>query len=94
VPTRDRFYFACLALGAKLAFADRCSNRSPDEGLSAFTCVFDALWRNPGPTSRDPAFRFARAGYLLDEHDQKGRAWIPGAMSFPAQASPTMAETV
>ena len=28
----------------------------------------------------------------LDEHDQRGRAWLPGAMSFPARAAVTMAD--
>jgi ParB family chromosome partitioning protein len=28
----------------------------------------------------------------LDEHDQKGRTWLPGTMSFPARAIATMAD--
>ena len=28
----------------------------------------------------------------LDEHDQRGRAWLPGAMSFPAREAVTMAD--
>jgi hypothetical protein len=29
--------------------------------------------------------RTADSAAALDEHDQKGRSWIPGAMSFPAR---------
>jgi ParB family chromosome partitioning protein len=29
---------------------------------------------------------------MLDEHDQRGRAWLPGAMSFPVCEAVTMAE--
>ena len=29
----------------------------------------------------------------LDEHDQRGRAWLPGAMSFPAREAVTMADS-
>ena len=28
----------------------------------------------------------------LDEHDQRGRVWLPGAMSFPAREAVTMAD--
>jgi ParB family chromosome partitioning protein len=30
---------------------------------------------------------------MLDEHDQRGRVWLPGAMSFPAREAVTMAES-
>lgn len=30
----------------------------------------------------------------LEEHDQKGRTWLPGVMSFPARAAVTMADPV
>lgn len=36
--------------------------------------------------------RTARTDLQLDEHDEKARAWLPGAMSFPARLSATMAD--
>ena len=36
--------------------------------------------------------RTADPAATLDEHDRKGRAWIPGVMSFPARAAATMTE--
>ncbi len=36
--------------------------------------------------------RVAKADADLDEHDEKVRQWLPGAMSFPARASVTMAD--
>jgi ParB family chromosome partitioning protein len=36
--------------------------------------------------------RTANGEVKLDEHDEKVRQWLPGAMSFPARASVTMAD--
>ncbi len=36
--------------------------------------------------------RTADPAAMLDEHDQKGRTWLPGAMCFPARAAVTMAD--
>ena len=35
--------------------------------------------------------RTADPAATLDEHDQRGRVWLPGAMSFPAREAITMA---
>ena len=37
--------------------------------------------------------RTADPAATLDEHDQKGRSWVPGAMSFPACATVNMAHS-
>ena len=36
--------------------------------------------------------RTAEPGAILDEHDQHGRAWLPGAMAFPARETVTMTD--
>jgi ParB family chromosome partitioning protein len=38
--------------------------------------------------------RTAAFDAVLDEHDTKGRSWVPGAMHFPAQRAATMADPV
>ena len=36
--------------------------------------------------------RTADPAATLDEHDRKGRTWIPGVMSFPARVAATMTD--
>ena len=36
--------------------------------------------------------RTANGDAKLDEHDEKVRQWLPGAMPFPARASVTMVD--
>jgi ParB family chromosome partitioning protein len=37
--------------------------------------------------------RTAQPGAALDEHDQHGRVWLPGAMAFPAREAVTMTDS-
>jgi hypothetical protein len=56
------------ALGPRRARASPCAFCSPDGAISAFTRVFDALWRNPGFISRGmtaPHSAALHAGYGL-----------------------------
>src|SRR6516165_5877393 len=61
---------SCLPLRRGGLVAYLAVVRSPDGAISAFTRVFDALWRHPGsarhnrPRMRHPGFRFAQSGLL------------------------------
>jgi ParB family chromosome partitioning protein len=73
---KDQLEAIAIESGASLHMG-KFKDYSKKELVSALARYFE---RTADPTA------------ILDEHDQHGRAWLPGAMSFPARAAVTMAD--
>ena len=73
---KDQLEAVAIESGASLRMG-KLNDYSKKDLVSALARYFE---RTADPTA------------TLDEHDQRGRAWLPGAMSFPARAAVTMAD--
>jgi ParB family chromosome partitioning protein len=73
---KDQLEVVALESGASLRMG-KLKGYSKKELVNALTRHFER--------TADPAA-------MLEEHDQKGRAWLPGAMCFPARVAVTMAD--